>query len=309
MLDFQSFPSQSLSPPPFPLLVASSSQVQIDAVDSPFSLDSNVDVTAYANEMVQQMERAHTETVLEVVESTETDPEMGFSLNNTAVKSTSAPLRTSTPTFFDEIKEAPASLSQIESAFSVLLLKLVYPNFSKTTNVPQPQFEDDITSSVYEFLSLPVDDPKVHLLTDLSESEKTVEESSQVGCPILYGSILFESESGTEACDESDLETRVTKHDRLSSSTSKRPDDQLPELLGRSRAILKTYFDEATSFNLPQGHPTVVFKEPQINHLSRVMSNETLKMSHSTMERMVVDAVKGKPTTASSRTGHFQTRP
>ena len=123
------FPKSKCIPPSFPLLVASSSQVQIDAVDSPFSLDSNVDVTAYANEMVQQMERAHTETVLEVVESTETDPEMGFSLNNTAVKSTSAPWRTSTPTFFDEIKEAPASLSQIESACSVLLLRLVYPNF------------------------------------------------------------------------------------------------------------------------------------------------------------------------------------
>ena len=193
------------------------------------------------------MERAHKETVLEVADLTETDPEMGFSLNNPAVKSTSPPLRTSTSTFFDEITGAPASLSQLESAFnnantSSTGLPELFPTSqlsSETTNVPQPQFEDDNTSSVCEFPALLRDDPKVHFLTDLSDSEKTVEGSNQVGGPILYGRIPFESESGTEAYDESDLETWVTKHGRPSSSTSKRPDDQLPELLGRRRAILK----------------------------------------------------------------------
>ena len=53
-------PSQpkAYSPPPFPPLTASSSQLQIGTAASPFSLDSNVDVTAYADELVQRKEGA-----------------------------------------------------------------------------------------------------------------------------------------------------------------------------------------------------------------------------------------------------------
>ena len=53
------------------------------------------------------------------------------------------------------------------------------------------------------------------------------------------------------------------------------------------------------------GHSTVAFTEPQIYHLLRVLNDETLNRSFSTMERMVVDAVRGSPTVAPSRTAHF----
>ena len=51
-----SMPSSTPSPPPFPPIRTFLSQAQQLTADSPFSNESNVDVTAYADEMVQRME-------------------------------------------------------------------------------------------------------------------------------------------------------------------------------------------------------------------------------------------------------------
>ena len=58
---------------------------------------------------------------------------------------------------------------------------------------------------------------------------------------------------------ESDSGARATPSNRPSTSAVRRQDYGLPELSERSRAILKRCFDEAKSFNLPQGHPAVIF--------------------------------------------------
>ena len=84
--------------------------------------------------------------------------------------------------------------------------------------------------------------------------------------------------------------------------------DRLPDLSGRSRAILKEYFEEASPIRLPVGHTTVVFTEPQVYHLLRTLTDETLRRSFSPMERMVLDAVRGTPTALQSCTSHFQLR-
>ena len=52
----------------------------------------------------------------------------------------------------------------------------------------------------------------------------------------------------------------------------------------------------------------MAFTELQVYNLLTVLSDETIRMSYSTMERMVIDAVKGAPTTAPSRTAHFRSR-
>ena len=78
-----------------------------------------------------------------------------------------------------------------------------------------------------------------------------------------------------------------------------------PHLSGRSRVILREYFDESPSIRFPVGHTTVSFTEPQVHHLLRFLTDETLSRSFSTMGRMVIDAVRGKPTAAPSRTAQF----
>ena len=93
-------------------------------------------------------------------------------------------------------------------------------------------------------------------------------------------------------------------------STSAVQDSKVRKLSGRSRAILKQYLDEdASTINFPLGHRTVASTEPQIYHLLRVLTDETLNMSFTVMEQMVIGAVKGAPVTSSSKTDHFKIRP
>ena len=186
-------------------------------------------------------------------------------------------MKNSTPTPFDEEIEAFASLSQLESALNVInttetgLLELlpVSSMGQDASDAPQLQPEDDNVSSVCEFPELPRVTLKVHFLTDFSESEKTADEASLVSCPSLYVQIPIAFESGTEASDESGLHARATGVDRPSTwrgPSTKKPANDLPELSGRSPAILKTYFGEAKAFNLPQvqGHTTFAFIEPHM---------------------------------------------
>ena len=109
------------------------------------------------------------------------------------------------------------------------------------------QTDDDNNSSVYEVPALPSGDPEVRFLTDLSESEKTVEESSNTGHQQLYRNIPNMSESGIEAGDESTSQAAGPSHQDYTATISRGMEDNLPEISGRTRAILKTYFDEANS--------------------------------------------------------------
>ena len=73
-------------------------------------------------------------------------------------------------------------------------------------------------------------------------------------------------------------------------ASSHLPKLQPPQLSGSSCAILKENFDETPPVQLPVGQTTVAFTEPQV------------------MERMVIDAVRGAPTVAPSRTAQFHSR-
>ena len=152
------------------------------------------------------------------------------------------------------------------------------------------QSNEDNDFSIYELPALPSEGTRVRFLADLSEAEKTTEEASHVDLPILYGNNPITSESGTEGGDELDPVSQPARLNRPSTSSVRRLDDGFLEVSGRSRALLKTYFDVAKSFNLPLGHPTVIFSESRMYHLLRILADETLNMSYTTMERMVLDA-------------------
>ena len=85
---------------------------------------------------------------------------------------------------------------------------------------------------MYEVPALPSNNPKVRFLTDSSESEKTVEETSSVGQFQLYGNIPNTSESGTEAGEESTTQVAELSHQGPSATTSRGVEDTLPELSG-----------------------------------------------------------------------------
>ena len=113
-----------------------------------------------------------------------------------------------------------------------------------------------------------------------------------------------DTKSGTEGGDESGPSTRTIRQAEPgpSGQTVNMP---VHELSGRSRAVLKQLFVETPPFSLPVGHSTVAFSEPELHHLLKTLTNETLSQSFTTM---VLEAVKGAPATAQSRTDHFRSR-
>ena len=107
------------------------------------------------------------------------------------------PVRASTPIPLERAGTSQASLSALEKGLRVVdALGSQLPELLTTTPTkvvaPVPcasTTDDDGESSVYEVPALPTQEHKVRFLTDLSEIEKTAEESSNVTCASLYGGI------------------------------------------------------------------------------------------------------------------------
>ena len=120
-------------------------------------------------------------------------------------------LRTSTPVPATDEWTASASLAALESGLQIAetsasqLPELLPASNLRPMETPglANQTDDDNDSSLYEVPALPSSNPKVRFLTDLSESEKTVEETGSTSQFQLYGNIPHTSESGTEAGEES----------------------------------------------------------------------------------------------------------
>ena len=286
-------------------------------VTSPQSVESEVDVNAYAEAKMHEMEIEQAQT--------QQQPLTGSSNTATSVAATSAgaqtldcivPVRSSTPIPVDAAGTSQASLNTLESGLKVMdrplsqLPELIPATQMEATAtlLGRAPDDEDCESSVYEVPVLPTHEHKVRFLTDLSEAEKTAGETSSVGCPSLYGGIPGLSESGDETNDPADTTVLSQHQSNPVTSTSRSHDFQPPELSGRARAILKTYFEETNAFRFPPGQTAVVFTESQVYHLLRVLTDETLRMSHSAMERMILDAVRGSPTIVPPRTGHFKSR-
>ena len=133
------------------------------------------------------------------------------------------------------------------------------------------------------------------------------DESETSSLPLLYAGIPQGFGTGAEDTDTSSTRPHQPNPMAPSSSTGQTK-FKLHELSGQSRALLKEYFETAEAIRLPLGHPTVAFSETQLYHLLKILTNETMSLTYSTMEKMVLDAVRGQPTTSQSRTDHFRTR-
>ena len=287
------------------------------SVISPQSVECEVDVNAYAEAKVQEME---VEQIQVQQRSPTSDPNLMTAnpeaSTNDYVPQSLVPVRSSTPIPMETAGISQASLHTLEAGLTVVnnpgsQLPELLPATEAETVVPPVRRtldDEDGESSVYEVPMLPTQEHKVRFLTDLTEADKTTVEASSTECPSLYGDIPGMSESGRETSECPDTTVLRQHQTDPQASTSQGFDVQPPELSGRARAILKTYFDETHAFRFPPGQTAVAFTESQVYHLLRVLSDETLRMSHSTMERMILDAVRGSPTIAPSRTDLFKSR-
>ena len=304
-----------LSPPPFP---------PIRPPRSPSSTDSNVDVTSYADEKLQLLEQAQQQSeghTAEDSERREQETERGIpeGPSSAGIESrVTAPIfRTSTPTSGVAGETDELDLTQLETGLTIApSSRTILPELLPTNVTPAEmsaasflQIETDESSSLCDVPKLPTGTPKVRWLGDETGTEEAGDTSSQASAPQLYAYLPIGNVADT-AGEGSSTDTLAAMPDPMRPSTSAAQDPKIRELSGRSRAILKQYFDDdASTITFPLGHRTVAFTEPQIYHLLRVLTDETLKMSYSTMEQMVIGAVRGAPVTSSARTGHFKIRP
>ena len=141
----------------------------------------------------------------------------------------------------------------------------------------------------------------MRFLTDSSEADKAGDDSGRVSCPVFYGTIPGVSDPDTDEANR-DATNENPDMQMGATRTSTKPNaGEVRELSGRSRAILKQYFHDTDAYTFPVGHRSVSFTEPQIDYLLRVLTDEVINMTCSTMEQLVIGAVRGKPATLTSR--------
>ena len=280
---------------------------------SPQSVDSETDVNVFAEKMVRIMEKVQSPIQEETIVANPAD-EQPFK-NYESGENSSAPdirNRTSTPEPKSQTRQGDASFTSIEANLEIAPISrtqltellLVQSNEGEESRGQRRPSEENTSSSVHDVPPLPVGASVVRYLTEASEGE-LFEESEDPTVPLLYSGIPQGSESGTEGGDESSAH----QIDPAAPSTSTgQTRFKLHELSGRSRALLKEYFETAEAFRLPLGHPTVAFLEGQIYHLLKILTNETMSLTYTTMEKMILDALKGQPTTSQPRTDHFRLR-
>ena len=144
---------------------------------------------------------------------------------------------------------------------------------------------------------------------ELSDANQTGEGTSQTECPLLYSTAPFDNiELSSDGCEDPETTTHDPGQPGTSRSRSQFPDGFIRDLSGRSRATLKQNFEAEDPYTFPVGQRVVAFTEPQIYHLLRVLTNEAIDMTCTTMERMVIGAVAGTPATVPSRTNKFLIR-
>ena len=311
-----SMPSSTPSPPSFPPIRTFLGQAQQLTADSPFSNESNVDVTAYADEMVQRMEVSQGLTDTDPASPTEEEPSPAQDPVDPDVGHVPIQVRTSTPTPFEQSGTEVTSISQLESSLSVAPqsqsgfpeLQLAQNRSHDTSAVSFLQSDDEASSSVHEPPPLPGGAGHFTAPGDHSDTTQAVDTTSQSEIPLLYASIPFGTGSASETQEDSGSEIHDPGPPGTSRFNPQPQEEVLRDLSGRSRATLKQYFEAEDPYTFPVGQRVVAFTEPQVYHLLRVLTDEAINMTCTTMERMVIGAVKGTPVTAPSRTEKFRTR-
>ena len=286
---------------------------QLDRQTSSKEDGSDEDVNTYAANIVRLKEKSSISGT-EQAENTEFQTQQIPELTTAGLDNTNQ-VRTSTPVPISPGEAHSSSLTSLEAALRITttaecslpeLVPVTTPLIREHSGTHLSAGEDT-ASSIYEVPALPGLSTQKILPNELSDAEKTEDEISRLGYHHTRNALFADSESGTEGGDESGPATEVAFQAEPGAS-GRATNVPIQELFGRSRAILKQFFDETPPFSLPVGHPTVAFSEPQLYHLLKTLTNETLSQSFTTMEKIVLGAGRGTPTTAESRTDHFRSR-
>ena len=309
-------PNPVPSPPPFPPIRAVLSQTLEMVADSPFSNESNIDVTAYADEVVQRMEASQGLTGTDQGNLTEGEPPTAQGQNALSMNQASEFVRASTPTPLEQTRTEVVSLSLLESSLSVVPqsqtdlpeLQFTRDQVRETPTVTYLQSDGEASSSAHEPPPLPGGAEQPSAAGDHSDNNQTVGTTSQSDCPLLYETIPFGTEAASGGSEDSGSETHDPGQPGTFKFVQQPQEEVLRDLSRRSRATLKQYFETEDPYTFPVGQRVVAFTEPQVYHLLRVLTDEAINMTCSSMERMVIGAVRGTPVAIPSRCEKFRSR-
>ena len=179
--------------------------------------------------------------------------------------------RSSTPIQSEEEGRQGANLSALESALEVVMTSGTQlpelrdredPNQSEASGV-QTKTDEDNASTVCDVPALPGGDPKVRFAVSRSEEEESTEEASRLVPVELYGYPPFAPETETECEGDTSSEKQPLGPGDTCGTSGGLNQDRLPDLSGRSRAIVKEYFEEASPIRLPVGHTMSLSLSPR----------------------------------------------
>ena len=305
------------SPPPFPPIRISVQSIQQAADITPANPDGHIETIASNDRPDQHKEGAQEPLVVGVPSSVVEGPNVFHSQDVLTAELNPGLVRASTPILHDQTDAGIVSLSQLESALTVgSHTQTDFPELHLASDVPHDssrasflQSEGETPSSVCEPPPLPGGTTHGYNVEELSDANQTGEGTSQTECPLLYSIIPFDNiELSSDGCEDLETTTHDPGQPGTSRSRSQLPDGFIRDLSGRSRATLKQYFEAEDPYTFPVGQRVVAFTEPQIYHILRVLTNEAIDMTCTTMERMVIGAVAGTPATVPSRTNKFLIR-
>ena len=182
------------------------SQSRLLSAFSPFNQEGEPDVTAYADVVVQRMERTQEDVPEVVQQSVDIIPRGAQGHQSSTLEVGSSGIRRSS-TFILPAGEddTEADLSALESAFKVAidpdsqlpeLLTTIGSNPESTVLVPAAT-DDDNVSSVCDIPLLQGGQPRVHFLGSQGEAERS-DEDFKIDRSELYGQNTVDSESRTE---------------------------------------------------------------------------------------------------------------
>ena len=135
------------------------------------------------------------------------------------------------------------------------------------------------------------DKSKEYFATDTSEVEELFDDMETEGThkrptsSITY-SELSSAPEGVAGQDKNEAETGTAKPGIR--------ELKLPEQFSANgQAVLRKHFSSSTPVELPKGHSTVSFSEPQIHAVPKTISDETVRLSIHDMRSLVLHAVYG----------------
>ena len=215
------------------------------------SAESDVDVIRFADDMVAIMEKTQVantkpsdELVDEDMQGFPTQPCCQGQDHTAPMVRSSTPVSDESP-FINQtsISALGSGLRVVQSSRNSLQeLIRISDTSAETSSVTAVQQEEDTASSVHDAPALPRLGHKVKFLVDPSESENTGVKASQTISSFIPRFLEVQN-----------LAQRVEMSLGPHNSTAQRTEVRIQELSGRSRALLKEYFEKNYHFLAPHG--------------------------------------------------------